>query len=63
MPPRGYKSVSISDSLLNEVEALLAQLEKEVGVKPYTNVTAFVVDAVRRRTEELRRIYLLGEEP
>ena len=62
MPPKGYKSVSISKTLLDEIEALLAQLKDDLDVQPYTNVTAFVVDAVRRRTEELRRIYFLGEE-
>ena len=60
MPPEGYKSVSIATALLKEVERLMAELKRE-GVEPYTNVSAFVVDGVRRRIEELRRIYFLGE--
>ena len=60
MPPKGYKSVSISSELLKEVEALMAELKRE-GSGLYLNVTDFVKDAIRRRIEELRRIYFLGD--
>jgi hypothetical protein len=60
MPPEGYRSVSISTPLLEEAEHLMDELRK-IDVQPYTNITAFVVDAIRRRIEELRRLYFLGE--
>ena len=61
MPPKGYKSVSIPKGLLEEAEELICELKKQ-GFHPYMNVTDFVKDAIRRRIEELRTIYLLGDE-
>jgi len=57
MPPRGYRSVSLSEAILDEAETLLKELA-EKGFQPYTNITVFVADSVRRRNEELRQLYL-----
>ena len=61
MPPKGYKSVSLPKGLLEEAEKLISELN-EKRFHPYMNETDFVKDAIRRRIEELRMIYLLGED-
>jgi len=57
MPPKGYRSVTLSEGLIEEAETLLKELA-ERGFQPYTNITALVTDSLRRRNEELRRLYL-----
>lgn len=60
MPPKGYKTVTVPVDLLKEVEALMVKLKNE-GSGLYMNVTDFVKDSIRRRIEELRRMYFLGD--
>lgn len=41
---------------------MLEKLEKEGFDHGYKTISEFVKDAVRRRVEELRQIYFLGEK-
>jgi len=60
--PEGYRGISVPKGLLDQIEKLLADMEKEGVDLGYKTVTEFVKDAVRRRVEALREIYFLGEK-
>ena len=60
--PEGYKGLSLPEGLIQQVEDLLRDLENEGFDSGYKTITEFVKDATRRRVEELRRIYFLGEK-
>ena len=61
MPPKGYKNVTIPEGLVIGIDDLLKELEQADISTGYTNPTEFIKDAIRRRIEQLRQIYLLGE--
>ncbi len=60
--PEGYKGVSLPEGLLQQVEDLLKDLEKEGFDHGYKTITEFVKDSIRRRVEDLRQIYFIGEK-
>ncbi|MHA1907523.1 MAG: ribbon-helix-helix domain-containing protein [Candidatus Thorarchaeota archaeon] len=62
MTKREYRTFSIPEGLLKQVEDLLEKLEKEEFDHGYKTIAEFVKDAVRRRVEELRQIYFKGEK-
>ena len=58
MPQKGYKSVTLPEDLLNRVELFIGRYP-ESGMR---SVTEFVVDAIRRRIEELEEIEMRKRE-
>ena len=62
MTKREYRTLSLPEGLLQQIEDLLEEL-KNMGVDPgYKTISEFVKDAVRRRVEDLRQIYFLGDK-
>lgn len=57
-----YRNISIPKGLVEQAERLLEDLQKEGFDLSYQSIADFVKDAIRRRIEELRQIYFLGEE-
>ena len=62
MSKRDYRTLSLPEGLLKQVENLLEELESEGLDHGYKSITEFVKDALRRRVEELTQIYFLGEK-
>jgi len=58
----GYSNISIPLGLRKEVEKLIEDLKEEGFDLGYKTVAEFVKEAIRRRVEELRQIYFLGEK-
>lgn len=58
----GYSNISIPEGLRDEIEKLIHDLEKKGTDLGYKTVAEFVKEAIRKRIEEMRRIYFLGEE-
>jgi len=50
-----YRKLSVPESLIREVERIIKARE-DLG---YRSVTEFVVDAVRRRVEELKKTMVM----
>ena len=51
----GYRTIRLPKDLVEEIEELIK--DKSLG---YTSKADFVKDAVRRRIEEIRRVYKTG---
>jgi len=62
MPQPGYRSMSLPEGLLTQIEGLLEDLKQQGIDLGYKTVSEFVKDAIRHRLEELRQIYFLGEK-
>ncbi|MGC8581368.1 MAG: hypothetical protein ACP5RS_04775 [Thermoplasmata archaeon] len=58
MPPKGYKSVTISENLLNRIESFINE-NPELGIR---SVTEFVVESIRKRIEDLEEIKMKKNE-
>lgn len=56
MPTGKFRGVSLSRALLDEIEAFLDE-HPETGYVRRGRLTEFVSEAVRRRIEEVKRIY------
>jgi len=51
MPRKGYKSISIPEDLVKEIERIINK-HRRLG---YRTVAEFITDAIRRRIEELEK--------
>ena len=58
---QGYRNISIPTGIIEQAETLLAELKELDFDTSYASIAEFVKDAVRRRIEQLRHTYLLGE--
>ena len=56
-----YHGVGLPAGFVQQVENLFEKLEKEGFDHGYKTMAEFARDAVRRRVEEFRQIYFLGE--
>ena len=50
---RDYTTIAIPNALIEEIETIIKRLES-LG---YRNRTEFIVDSIRRRIEELKKLY------
>lgn len=57
MPQKKWKSLSLPEDVWDRVKEVV-----DSGIVDYKNPTDFILDAIRRRMEELERIQLAGEE-
>ena len=55
MPVKGYASVNLPSGLYDKVKNLV-KTRSDLG---YRSVTEFVAEAVRKKTEEIERLYNL----
>ena len=51
MPRKGYRGISLPETMIEEIEKLLKQ-RPDLG---YQSVAEFIKDAIRRRIEELKK--------
>jgi hypothetical protein len=58
----GYSNISIPTGLRKEIEKLIEDLENEGIDLGYRTVPEFIKEAIRKRVEDLRQIYFLGEK-
>jgi hypothetical protein len=61
MSTRRYRTFSLPNTLVEQIEILFDILKKENLYSGYFSLTEFVRDSVRRRIEEIRQTYLLRE--
>ena len=59
MPRKGQRTVTLGEGLLETVDKILAQLEKE-GILIYRSRTEFITDAIRDKITKMKTTYLLG---
>jgi len=58
---QGYRNISIPAGIIEQAEVLMDELKSLNFDVSYSSIAEFVKDAVRRRIEQLRHTYLLGE--
>ena len=59
MPRKGQRTVTLGEGLLETVDKILAQLDKE-GISIYRSRTEFITDAIRDLITKTKTTYLLG---